>query len=122
MNAHEMKRRTKELALDGIKLISDFPETIAAKVIANQLVRSATSVGANYRAVCRAKSKADFIAKLNIVLEEADELAYWLEITSESGMLRAEKINPLLNETDQIISILVSSIKTSKNIKKEKSY
>jgi four helix bundle protein len=121
MNAHEMKRRTKELALANIRLISEFPQTIAGNIIAHQLVRSATSVGANYRAVCRAKSKADFISKLNMVLEEADEVAYWLEITSESGILPAPRIDSLLNETDQIISILVSSIKTSKNIQKEES-
>ncbi|HEX3019441.1 MAG TPA: four helix bundle protein [Chitinispirillaceae bacterium] len=116
-----MKKRTKGLASAGIKLISDIPNTIAGNIIAKQLVRCATSVGANYRAVCRARSKADFIAKLNIVLEEADETAYWLEIAAESEMMSPEKINPLLNETNEIISILVASIKTSKNKMEEKS-
>ncbi len=115
MTADEMRKRTKAFSLAIISLITDFPDALVANRIADQLVRCGTSVGANYRAVSRARSKADFINKLNIVLEEADESLFWLEITGESNILPYNKLNPLKIEINEIISILVASIKTSKN-------
>jgi four helix bundle protein len=121
MTAEEMKKRTKAFSLAIITLISELPETLVARRVADQLIRCGTSVGANYRAVCRAKSKADFISKLSIVLEEADESLFWLEIISESGLFPSHRINPLQIEINEIISILVTSIKTSKNNSNNKS-
>ncbi len=86
MTPEEMKKRTKKFALDAIKLSESLPHTRAGNIIANQLIRAATSVGANYRAACRARSKADFVSKISITLEESDESAYWTEIITESGM------------------------------------
>jgi four helix bundle protein len=109
-----MKARTKKFALRIIKLVNALPNTPAASTIAKQLLRSGTSVGANYRSACRAKSTADFISKLSIVEEEADESAYWLELLAESGVVRASMISDLSDEADQIVAIVVKSIKTAK--------
>ena len=95
--------------------MKSLPKTIEGRVIGNQLIRSGTSVGANYRAACRARSKAEFIAKLGVVIEEADESAFWLEIIIESNLLKKELIKPLLNETNEIIAIMVSSAKSAKS-------
>jgi four helix bundle protein len=86
-------------------------------VVGKQLLRSGTSVGANYRASCRAKSPADFIAKMGIVEEEADETIYWIEILIESGLIDKERVAGLLDEADQIVAIIVSSIKTARSHK-----
>ncbi|MFA5210887.1 MAG: four helix bundle protein [Patescibacteria group bacterium] len=115
MNKEGLKQRTKEYSLRIIKLIQALPNNITAWTISKQLVRSGTSVGANYRAVCRSRSEADFIAKLGIVIEEADESAFWLELIIENNLLKKELVNPLLKETNEIIAILVSSLKTMKN-------
>lgn len=104
MDAQEFKRRTKQLGLRVIKLVTALPkDNLAAKVVGRQIVRSATSVGANYRAACRAQSTADMIRKLKIVEEEADETLYWLELIAEAG---------LMAETNEIVAITVTSIKT----------
>jgi len=95
--------------------VKSLPKTIEGRVIGNQLIRSGTSVGANYRAACRARSKAEFIAKLGVVIEEADESAFWLEIIIESNLLKKELVKPLLNETNEIIAIMVSSAKSAKS-------
>ncbi len=95
--------------------MKSLPKTIEGRVIGNQLIRSGTSVGANYRAACRARSKAEFIAKLGVVIEEADESAFWLEIIIESNLLKKELVKPLLNETNEIIAIMVSSAKSAKS-------
>lgn len=95
-----------------IKLIQDLPNTISARAIANQVVRSSTSIGANYRAACRAKSTADFINKLKIVEEEADETLYWLEILEDGNFCQDTKLTFLKQEVNEILSIVVSSIKT----------
>ena len=105
--------RTKRFALDVIQLISMLPKTTEGRVVGNQLIRSGTSVGANYRAACRGKSKADFVAKLGIVEEEADESCYWLEIIIDGSILPAEKIQPLLKEANEITAIIVASRKTA---------
>ena len=121
MTQTEMKRRTKQFALRVMKLVEGLPETNAGRVIGRQLLRSATSVGANYRAACRAKSTADFIAKLAIVEEEADESMYWMELLIESGQVKENLLTDLLDECNQIVSIIVSSIKTSKQRRDPKS-
>jgi len=112
VNEHEFKTRTKQLALRVIRLVEALPHKRTADVISKQLLRSSTSVGANYRAACRAKSAADLIAKLSIVEEEADETLYWLEILIESGLITAEKLTNLMQETTEILSMTVASIKT----------
>ncbi|MFM7405461.1 MAG: four helix bundle protein [Cuspidothrix sp.] len=96
MNEQQFKTRTKQLALRVIRLVESLPTTKTADVIGKQLLRSATSVGANYRAACRAKSTADLIAKLSIVEEEADETLYWLELLIESRLITVEKLNNLM--------------------------
>ncbi len=116
-----MKRRTKRFALRVMNLVEGLPATNAGRVIGRQLLRSATSVGANYRAACRAKSTADFIAKLAIVEEEADESMYWMELLIESGLVKEILLTDLLDECNQIVAIVVSSIKTSKQRRDPKS-
>lgn len=109
MNKEDLKRRTKEYALRIIKLVKALPNTVEGRTIGNQLIRSGTSVGANYRAVCRARSRAEFISKLGVVIEEADESAFWLEIIIQGNVMKKEIVEPLLQETNEIIAIMVSS-------------
>ncbi|AHJ29112.1 hypothetical protein NSP_27840 [Nodularia spumigena CCY9414] len=97
-----------------IRLVEVLPQTRTADVISKQLLRSATSVAANYRAACRAKSAADLIAKLGIVEEEADETLYWLELLVESGLMSADKLKSLMQESTEILAMTVASIKTLK--------
>lgn len=110
-----IKERTKQIGIEIILLINQFPNSIATRAISNQLIRSATSIGANYRAACRAKSSADFINKLKIVEEETDETIYWLEIVEESNLFVSPKIKELKIELNEILAIIVSSIKTLRN-------
>ena len=112
MNEELFKGRTKRLALDIIELIESLPRSRTADVIVRQLLRSGTSVGANYRAACRGKSKADVISKLAIVEEEADETIYWIELLIESKIIEASRVNSLLKETNEIVAMVVASIKT----------
>ena len=107
-----MKIRTKRFALRILNLIEALPETRSGRIVANQLGRSGTSVGANYRAACRAKSTADMIAKLSVVEEESDESAFWLEILSEGELLPAAKIEALLKEAGELTAIMVASRRT----------
>jgi four helix bundle protein len=115
VNPEEFKRRTKALSLAVIKLVDSLPRRGSAQVIGTQLLRAATSVGANYRAACRGRSPADVIAKLSIVLEEADETAYWLELLLESGHAPADAIDDLLTEADEVTAMTVASLKTLKS-------
>jgi four helix bundle protein len=121
MNQQEMKARTKRFALRIIRLVSSLPNTLAANTLGKQLLRSGTSVGANYRSACRAKSTADFIFKLSIVEEEADESAYWMELLVESEIVAQSRIVDLIDEANQIVSIVVATIKTSKQKRNPKS-
>jgi four helix bundle protein len=121
MTQEEMKTRTKQFALRIIRLIENLPQARAADVIGKQLVRCGTSVGANYRASCRAKSTADFISKLAIVEEEADESIYWMELLIEANIVKENLLKSLINEANQILSIIVSSIKTLKEKRNPKS-
>jgi len=111
---HEIASRMKRLALDTIELIESLPKTETRDVICRQLIRSVTSVGANYRAACRARSRADFIAKITIAEEEADESQYWLELLRESGLISEERFGPLYKEADELTAILVASGRTAK--------
>jgi four helix bundle protein len=112
MNETEFKNRTKKIALRIIKLVESLPETTTSKVIGKQLLRSSTSVGANYRAACRGKSVADVIHKLSIVEEEADESLYWLELLVESNIIPENRLVDLQKEMNEITSMIVASIKT----------
>jgi four helix bundle protein len=121
MTQDEMKQRTKRFALRIINLVENLPPSKKANVIGNQLLRCGTSVGANYRASCRAKSNADFIHKLSIVEEEGDESIYWMELLIESNIVSSKKLEKLIDGANQIVSIVVSSIKTSKTKRNPKS-
>ena len=112
MNQIEFKRRTKQLGLAVIRMPEKFPETRLAWVVKDQILRSALSVGANYRAVCRAKSDKDFINKMRIVEEEADETAYWLEIIEESDLLKSDDLRELKREVNELVAMVVASIRT----------
>jgi len=113
MTERELLERTKQFALRVFKLVGVLPQTIQGRVVAAQLLRSGTSVAANYRAACRARSKPEFIAKLGIVEEEADESAFWLELIIETGLLNPRKVTPLLAEAGEIVAMMASSKKTS---------
>jgi four helix bundle protein len=112
MNEQMFKNRTKELALKVIDLVGGLPAGKTADILGRQLLRSGTSVGANYRASCRGKSIADVISKLGNVEEEADETIYWLELLSDSKLVPASRLDWLLKETDEILAMTVASIKT----------
>ncbi len=110
----ELKTRTKAFALRVIKMSDALPKTRAANVITNQVLRSATSVAANYRAVGRARSKAEFIAKLGVVLEEADETVFWLEMLADSGIVKPSKLSELIAEANQLLLIFSASRRTAR--------
>ena len=109
MNAEDLKRRTKAFALRVLKLVAALPNTVEGKVIGGQLAKVGTSVGANYRAACRGRSRAEFIAKLGIVEEEADESSYWMELIIEGRLLRPNLVEPLLTESIEIMKIMAQS-------------
>ena len=122
MNSAEFQNKTKKLGLGVIRFVEVLPQNNASRVIINQILRCALSVGANYRAVCRAKSDKDFIHKMKIVEEECDETIYWLEIIEESGLAKVEPIAPLRKEAKEILAMIVASIITvSKNLKSKQS-
>ncbi|MBM3334224.1 four helix bundle protein [Candidatus Sumerlaeota bacterium] len=112
MDEQMFKRRTKQLALRVIRLVEALPNRTSTRTIGKQLLRAATSVGANYRAACRGKSIADVACKLATVEEEADETLYWLELLAESGILPADKLKDLIAEVNEIVAMTVASIKT----------
>ena len=114
MDKEVMKKRTKQFALRVIRLVESLPKGRTTEVLGRQLLRSGTSVGANYRSACRARSTADFISKMGIVEEEADESLFWMELLVESGIMKTVKLEPLLKEADELLAIAVSSIKTAK--------
>jgi len=115
---NNLKERTKSFALRIINLVEALPKGRIAEVIGRQLLRSGTSVGANYRSACRAKSPADFIPKMGIVEEETDETVYWLELLVKSGLIQERDIRDLIDEANQLLAITVSSIKTAKRNKR----
>ena len=115
MTPDDLKKRTKQFGLRIIKLVESLPNSKAANVIGNQLLSCATSVGSNYRSACRARSKKDFISKIGIVEEEADESAYWLEVLIEAGIVRPKQVAELLAEANELTAIMASSRKTAKS-------
>jgi four helix bundle protein len=114
MTKQELLQRTKAYALRVIKAVRALPADDVAEVLGRQLLRSGTSVGANYRAACRAKSTADFLNKLKIVEEECDESLYWMELLVESQLLPLRRLEALMQEGDEILSIIVSAIKSTR--------
>ena len=115
MDAEDLKRRTKDFAKRVMVLCRCLRRTEEGRLIGNQLFRSGTSVGANYRATCRARSKADFIAKMGIVLEETDESLYWMELLVETEIMKADLLQPLMEEARQLTYIWVASLNTAKS-------
>ncbi len=115
VSEQDMKDRTKQFALRIMKLVDSMPKTVAGKAIANQLIRSGMSVGANYRAACRGRSVAEFASKIGIVVEEADECCFWMELIIEGNLLPKEKVVSLLKEANELTAIFVSSIRTVQN-------
>ena len=114
MTSKEMQARTKAFAMRVIKLVDALPRGLAPQVIGRQLLRSATSVGANYRAACRGQSRAEFAAKLSIVVEESDEALYWLELVGETGLIKAELLVEIIKEANELVAITLASRKTAK--------
>jgi four helix bundle protein len=114
MDANELRQRTKRFGLRVMKLVEALPNGSIGRAIAGQLVRSGTAVGANYRAACRGRSRVEFIARLGVVEEEADESAYWLELIIEGGLMPRDKVTPLLQEAEELVKIMASSRKTAK--------
>jgi four helix bundle protein len=116
MTNEQLKNRTKAFSLRILELIEIMPNSISSRVVINQLAKSGTSVGANYRAVCRARSDKEFVAKLNIVLEEADECQFWLEIIQEMNWIKqASDLDLILEEASELVAIFVSTLKTVNN-------
>ena len=118
MNRKELQQRTKKFHVDIIKLCGDFPRNAAGFETAKQLIRSAGSVGANYRATSRAKSDADFIYKIEIVLEEADESHYWLEVVRDAEIAKGLELDKLIDEANQLTAIFAATDKTAKTNKR----
>ena len=119
MNKDELKDRFKQFALRIIRLCQSLPKEKTAEIIRGQLLRAGTSAGANYRAACRAKSTADFIYKLGIVEEELDESLYWMELLIEAKIVTENLLNNLMNEGNELLSVVVTSIKTAKSRSKK---
>ena len=113
MNEEQLKNRTKEFAKNIIQLCRNLPNNREGRLIGDQMFRSGTSVAANYRAACRGRSKAEFVSKLAIVEEEADETMFWLEVIKEMSIYEEPVVEDLIKESDEIIAIIVSSIKTT---------
>ena len=114
MEKNELQQRSKEFAHRCVKLCLALPKTILGKHIQGQLIRSSTSVAANYRAACIAQTKAGFISKLSIVIEESDESNFWLEFIIDEGLLTKNKVKPLLQESEELTAIFFSSRKTAR--------
>ncbi|SRR6266496_808210 len=113
-DSEALKCRTKRFALRIIRVCRSLPRSEEARILGRQLLRSSTSIGANYRAACRARSRAEFAAKLGIVLEEADETVFWLELIQEAAIFPEAKLRALVGEANELVSIFVSSVRTIK--------
>jgi four helix bundle protein len=110
----ELRDRTKKFALRILRLYKSLPFAADAQVLGKQLIRSATSVAANYRAACRARSRQEFAAKIGVVVEEADETVFWLELLSDSGLVKAERLNELLTESRELTAIFTAAYSTAR--------
>jgi four helix bundle protein len=115
LDSSQLKNRTKKYSITILDLVEKLPNTISGRAVSNQIVRSGTSVGANYRAVCRARSDREFIAKMSIVIEESDETLFWLEIILEKEWLNKSQIDIIWKEGNELTTIFVSSMKTIKD-------
>ena len=113
MSKAELLARTKSFSLRILKLVDQLPRTTSGRAIGNQLVRSGTSIGANYRAACRSRSRAEFAAKLGVEAEEADETVYWLELVCDGDLIPANKLTELLREDDELTAIFTAGRRTS---------
>lgn len=113
MTPEELKARTKDFALRIIRLAGGLPRNLIAEVIGRQILRSGTSVGANYRSALRARSRSEFTAKLAVAREEADETLYWLELLAESGLVRADRLKALAEEANQLVAIFTAARKST---------
>ena len=113
MTESELKQRKKDFALRVMKLVGALPENSVGRPIGNQLIRSGTAIGANYHAACRGRSKAEFVAKLGIVVEEADESGSWLELIIDGKLLNKRRVEPLLQEANELTAIMVASRKSA---------
>lgn len=120
MASSDLKKRTKDFARIIIGFCRELPSSTEARVISKQLIRSATSVGANYRSACRGKSRADFKSKMGTVLEETDESLYWLELIQETNIVSSEKTKPLIDEANELVAIFTTSINTLRTNRKIK--
>jgi four helix bundle protein len=114
-----LKSRMRDLGIRILRMSDELPSKYSAQALAHQIIRSGTSVGANYSAACRCKSRRDFINKMKIVEEELDETIYWLEMIVDSGFIKPEKIKSLLSESNELISIVVRSLQTARNNQKK---
>ena len=114
MTKQELQERTKAFALRVIKLVDSLPKKRSADILGTQLLRSSTSVAANYRAACRARSQAEFIAKMGVVEEESDESTGWIELIADAGLISRAKVESLLQESNELTAITVASIKTAR--------
>ncbi len=117
MDERVMKRRTKEFAKEIIRLCRKLPNNREGRLVGDQIFRAGTSVASNYRSACRARSKAEFISRLSVVEEEADETLFWLELIKEMEIFHYDKLDVLMQENDEILAIIVASIKTAKKTK-----
>ena len=119
MTKDELKLRTKQFALRGMKLVDALPRSTSGRAVGNQLVRSGTAVGANYRAACRARSRKEFLSRLGVVEEESDESGYWLELIADGSLLKPRRVGALLQEAAELTRIFAAAIKTTrKSLKK----
>ena len=114
--AQELKERTKRFAIRVVRLFRSLPKTDEARVIGKQALRSGTSVAANYRAVCRARSKTEFVARMGVVVEEADETVVWLELLVETGIVTQARMDGLLTEANELLAIFAASQRTSRTV------
>jgi four helix bundle protein len=115
--AEELRLRTRAFTLEVSRFYRTLPKTDEGRIIGNQLLRSGMSVGANFRAVTRARSSAEFLSKLTVVIEEADETLFWLEAVAENGILPRSRTEPLLKEADELVRILAASQRTARRIR-----
>lgn len=115
MDREQLKRRTKAFALHVIRFVSALPRNAVARILGNQLLKAGTSVGANYRAACRARSRAEFISRIGVVEEEADEALYWLEVIAESGIAEGDRTASLMTEADELVAIFTSTGRSAKS-------
>jgi len=115
--AEAMKERTKQFAIRIVAVVRSLPRSREGDVVGKQLLRCGTAVAANYRAVCRARSKAEFVSKMNIVVEEADETVFWLELLGDTGVVAAGKLTLLLKEANELLAICAASLRTAKHNK-----